>query len=139
MSASEFKSYVSITKLTFSYKPVLVLVLVDNLNPKGEISRTNLITAFRDFYVNRRKDSKPVERKNAMPPSPLLNPDEVSDAQIWQILARYPLPLMDEFITVDNDIVRIKTSIWAQMSAADLVELREIAQKRIEAYYEGVE
>jgi hypothetical protein len=30
-------------------------------------------------------------------------------------------------------------TIWAQMSAADLVELREIAQQRIEAYYEGVE
>ena len=52
---------------------------------------------------------------------------------------RYPLPLMDEFITVDDDSVRIKSLIWAQMSAADLVELREIAQKRIEAYYEGVE
>ena len=139
MTISEFKDYLSSTTMTFSYKAMMVLALLNGVDQNGKASQSTLIAGFHAFYLDRQSRNLPTEKERDRNPSPLLNPDEVSDAQIWQILARYPLPLMDEFITVDDDSVRIKSSIWAQMSAADLVELREIAQQRIEAYYEGVE
>lgn len=139
MTVSDFKDYLSSTQMTFSYKAVMVLALLDAVDQHGKTSQSALIARFHAFYLDRQRRNLHTEKERDRNPSPLLNPDEVSDAQIWQILARYPLPLMDEFITVDDDSVRIKSSIWARMSAADLVELREIAQRRIEAYYEGVE
>lgn len=139
MSIVAFKDYIASTSMTFSYKAVMVLALLDAVDQHGKASQSALIAGFHAFYLDRQRRNLPTEKERDRNPSPLLNPDEVSDAQLWQILARYPLPLMDEFITVDDDSVRIKSSIWAQMSAADLVELREIAQQRIEAYYEGVE
>ena len=139
MSVSDFKDYIASTQMTFSYKAVMVLALLDVVDQHGKASHSALIARFHAFYLERQRLGLPTEKKRDRNPSPLLKPDEVSDAQIWQILARYPLPLMDDFITVDDDSVRIKSSIWAQMSAADLVELREITQQRIEAYYEGIE
>jgi hypothetical protein len=139
MTISEFKDYLASTPVTFSYKAVMVLALLDAVDQHGKASESALIARFHAFYLDRQRRNLPTEKERDRNPSPLLNPDEVSDAQIWQILARYPLPLMDEFITMDDDSVWIKPTIWAQMSAADLVDLREIAQQRIESYYEGVE
>jgi len=139
MTISKFKDYLTSMQMTFSYKAVMMLSLLDSVDQHGKTSPSALISRFHAFYLDRQRRNLPTEKERDRNPSPLLNPDQVSDAQIWQILARYPLPLMDEFITVDDDSVRIKSAIWTQMSAADLVELREIAQQRIEAYYETVE
>jgi len=139
MTVSDLKDYLASTQMTFSYKALMVLALLDAVDQHGKASQSTLIAGFHAFYLDRQRRNLPTEKERDRNPSPLLNPYEISDTQIWQILVRYPLSLMDEFIAVDDDSVRIKPSIWVQMSAADLVELREIAQKRIEAYYEGVE
>lgn len=139
MSVSDLKDYLASTSMTFSYKAVMVLALLDAVDQHGKASQSALIARFHAFYLERQRRGLPTEKTRDRNPSPLLKPNEASNAQIWQILVRYPLPLMDEFITVDDDSVRIKPAIWAQMSAADLVELREIAQRRIVAYYEDVE
>lgn len=139
MAVSDFKDYLASTQMTFSYKAVMVLALLDTIDQRGKASRALLIRGFHAFYLDRQHRGLPTEKERERNPSPLLNPDEVSDAQIWQILARYPLELMDEFISVDDDYVRIKPALWSQMTAANLVELKEIAQRRIEAYYDDVE
>lgn len=139
MTVEVFKDYLSTTKLTFSYKAVLVLALVDVVDHVGKASTSQLIGAFHRFYLERQRQGLPAEKERERHPSPLIKPDEVTDDQIWQILARYPLQLMEEYISVDGDIVRFKHNLWSQLSASDLVALKEIAQQRLEAYYEGVE
>ena len=139
MSIVAFKDYLASTSMTFSYKAVMVSALLDVVDQHGKTSQSALIARFHAFYLERQRRGFPSEKERERNPSPLLNPDEVSDAQIWQILARYPLELIDEFIAVDDDYVRIKPAIWSQMTAADLVELKEIAQRRIEAYYQDIE
>ncbi len=139
MTIHAFKDYLSTTQMTFSYKAVMVLALLDAIDQHGKASHALLIRSFHAFYLNRQSYGLPAEKARDRYPSPLINPDEVADAQIWQILARYPLELMDEFISVDDDYVWIKPALWSQMTAADLVELKEIALRRIEAYYEEVE
>jgi hypothetical protein len=139
MAGEAFKDYLSTTQMTFSYKAVMVLALLDAIDQHGKASHAMLIRGFHAFYLDRQHRGLPTEKVRERYPSPLINPDEVSDAQIWQILARYPLELMDEFIAGDDNYVRIKPTLWSQMTAADLVELKEIAQRRIEAYYEDVE
>lgn len=139
MTVQAFKEYLTITQMTFSYKAVLVLALLDAIDPHGKASHAMLIRSFHSFYLDRQHRGLPTEKARERNPTPLLNPYETTDAQIWQILARYPLELMDEFITVDDAYVWIKTALWAQMTAADLIELKEIALRRIEAYYQDVE
>lgn len=138
MTIHAFKDYLSTTQMTFSYKAVMVLALLDAIDQHGKADHAMLIRGFHAFYLERQRKGLPAEKERERNPSPLLNPDEASDAQIWQILARYPLELMDEFISVDDYYVRIKSALWSQMTASDLVELKEIAQRRIEAYYEDI-
>ena len=114
-----------------------MLALLNAVDAHGRVSRADLIAHFHDFYLERQRLGLPPEKARQPRPSPLLNPHEVSDAQIWQVLARYPLALMDDFIGSDDEAVFIKPSLWSQMRAADLAELREVAQQRVAAYYEG--
>ena len=139
MAVQAFKDYLSTTQMTFSYKAVMVLALLDAIDQDGKASHALLMSSFHAFYLDRQRRGLPAEKERDRNPSPLINPDEVSEAQIWQILARYPLELMDEFISVDDDYVRIKSALWSQMTAADLVEMKQIALRRVEAYYEGIE
>jgi hypothetical protein len=139
MTIHAFKDYLASTQMTFSYKAVMVLVLLDAIDQHGKASHALLIRSFHAFYLERQYRGLPTEKERERNPTPLLNPHEVSDTQIWQILVRYPLELMDEFIALDDDYVRIKPALWSQMTAADLIELKEIALRRIEAYYEDVE
>jgi len=136
MLIESFKDYLRTTHMTFSYKAVMVLALVETADRQGKAPHSAIMSRFHAFYLDRQRHGLPGEKTRDRHPSPLTQPDEVSDAQIWQILSRYPLPLMDDFITVDSDFVRIKPALWVQMSAADLVEIREIALLRLEAYYE---
>lgn len=133
-----FKDYLTSTHMTFSYKAVTVLVLLDGVDTHGRISRENLIRRFHAFYLQRQQQGLTSEKERERHPSPLLKPAEVNEAQVWQILARYPLPLMEDFILLTDDVVQIKPSLWEQMRASDMVELKEIALQRIEAYYEEV-
>lgn len=139
MTVSAFKEHLSSTSMTFAYKAVMVLALLDAIDQHGKASQSALIARFHTFYLERQQRGLPTEKKRDRNPSPLLNPVDVTDTQIWQILARYPLPLMDEFIIVDDDTIQIKPAIWKEMSAADFVELREIAQRRIETYYQDLD
>ncbi len=132
------KEYLTTTHMTFSYKAVMVLALLNAIDHHGKSSRATLIRNVHAFYLDRQRRGLPAE-KDRERPSPLIRPDEVTDEQIWQILTRYPLDLMDAFIAVEDDDVRIKSALWSQMSAADLIELKEIALRRIEIYYEDAE
>lgn len=138
MSIHEFKNYIATTKLTFSYKVVVLLVLIENVNHDGQVARERFIKAFRNFYIQRKQQNKIVERLSALPRSPLLNPEEVSDSQIWQILTRYPLQLLQDYVEINDGFIVVKSDIWADMSASDLVELREIAMQRIDDYYKHI-
>lgn len=139
MTIEAFKEYLSTTKLTFSYKAVLVLALLDVIGRDGKASTSQLIGAFHQFYLERQRKNLAAEKERERHPSPLIKPDEVTDEQIWQILARYPLELMEDYISVDGDIVRFKHNLWSQLSASDLVALKEIAQQRLKVYYEDIE
>jgi hypothetical protein len=139
MNVYALKDYVSNTSMTFSYKAVMLLALLDAIDQDGKASHSALIRGFHNFYLQRQRQGLPTERARERNPTPLLNPAQVSDTQIWQILSRYPLELMGEFITVDNDYVRINPALWSQMTAADFIELRELLLQRIERYYEEIE
>jgi hypothetical protein len=139
MSVEAFKNYLSTTPMTFSYKAVTVLALLNVVDHQGKAGHSVLVANFHAFYLDRRQRNLIPEKMRERNPSPLFKPDEVSDAQIWQILTRYPLELMSEFIDVDDNYVRIKPSLWRQMGAGDLVELKEIARQRIANYYEESE
>lgn len=112
------------------------MALIDSIDNKGVANRDAVIANFCGFYVERIKLGLEAEKPRERNPSPLLKPDETSDEQIWNIIARYPLPLMEDYVSHENDTIRIRPTIWSQMSASDLVEIREIAQQRLEVYYD---
>lgn len=133
----DFKQYLETTKLTFSYKLVLVHVLLSSVDEHGHMRQGDLISAFRAFYIERERAGLPTERERERHPSPMQTPHEASDETVWQILARHPLPLMERFVFADAGagVVGFKPRLWDAMHARDVAVLRAIVQKRLADYY----
>jgi hypothetical protein len=91
MAVEAFKDYLSTTKLTFSYKAVLILALLDIVDRDGKTTTSQLIGAFHQFYLERQRQGLPAEKERERHPSPLIKPDELSDAQIWRIMLQIQL------------------------------------------------
>lgn len=136
-NVATFKEYLETTKLTFSYKMVLALVLLENVDAQGRVHRDTVIGAFRQFYVERQQRGLITEKERERHPSPMQTPQQASDGQVWQVLARYPLPLMEDFIVFEeaSGIIQLKPQLWDTMRAADLITLKAIARQRLDAYY----
>lgn len=139
MPVEAFKTYLSTTKLTFSYKAVLILALLEVVDHHGKANKEQLVSAFHHFYLARQQQGLIPEKIRSRHPSPLRKPDEVNDAQVWQILVRNPLDLLDAYITFDDDTIQFKHAIWSQLRAQDFIELHKIAQQRLDDYYANIE
>lgn len=135
MPVEAFKKDLAKTKLTFSYKAVLILALLEVVDHYGKTNKAQLIAAFHRFYLARQQQGLVPEKTRSRYPSPLRKPDELNDTQVWQILVRYPLNILDAYITFDDDTIQFKHAIWSELRARDFIELKEIAQKRLDDYY----
>jgi hypothetical protein len=103
------------------------------LSYRGQFTRLNL---------QKNRQHWPAETNHCAPYKPILLLaviDLIAEGHIRDNLIEITPELMDEFISVDDDYVLIKSALWSQMTAADLVELKEIARQRLEAYYEDIE
>jgi hypothetical protein len=132
------RAYITDTKLTFSYKMVVILVLLQNADKDGKTSKSTLIREFRQFYKYRQEHGLVVEKEREINPTPLLHPDDVTDSAIWDILRRYPLELMSGYLSIGVDAVQFKPIVWKQLSDTDVLELKNLCLDRLETYYADI-
>lgn len=131
----DFIAYIAETKLTFSYKMVILQILIDEEFTEGCISKERLISEFREFYLQRKKKGLIVERDRDKNPSPLLNPDTITDNEIWSIMERYPLDLMKEFLEISDHRVCIKSGIQQSLTKEIQYHIISLIQNRLNEYY----
>lgn len=52
--------------MSYSYKPVLALAVLEYADPSGRMKLADLVSFFRTFYAKRRVAGLPVEKKNSL-------------------------------------------------------------------------
>jgi hypothetical protein len=129
----QFLDYVRRGNLTKSYKPVLLLALLDLADRNGEVPLDDLSRAFLDFYQQRQRDGLPIEFGVPLLADPVRTPLN----EIRRLIVRYPLDrfMIQRFVELDADLARITPQLWRELRISDLIELRAAANEQLRAYY----
>lgn len=124
--------------MSASYKPVLLLCLLDTLNEKGTVSIATLVNTFRSFYERRKANGLVVEKSNIR----MTRVNELADADIQQIILQMPFRKFAQrgYLKYGRDLsqIRFEPKLWKRLSTDDREKLREIAQTHIERYFKRV-
>ena len=122
-------------RLNKSYKPVMLLAILDLIRSDGTVEEDALVDRFLSFYLRRSEAGLPVE----VPSSPLSQADGVGRADVRKILIRYPL---DRFViqgyiehNPESKTIRLRPELWESLSFRDVVALRHALEGQIDHYF----
>ncbi len=131
-----FLQFIGEMDMTMSYKPVMLLALLDAVADDGRAKLSDVVQGFRRFYALRRAAGLIVERPGARRQSV----DELDDAATQRLMLGKPFETFERrrFLRYDRDLayVRFDAQLWRQLGPGDLQQIRTLCQRSIQTYYE---
>lgn len=128
----QFIDYCKSMKMSYSYKAVLLLLLIDT--PELSVSISDAVAFFRDFYYQRKINGQKVEKKNC-----LFQRDDITEGEIADNILRNPVNalLKSSYFEYDDNkqIFSVKRSIAAQITDENREEIRRACNRKLKAYY----
>lgn len=120
-----------------SYKMVLVLTLLDEMDHTGKASIKNIVTRFRAFYRQRVEQGlapeKPKLEMNAW--------EQMSSSQIRSLILSAPFKYLNSVLEKQDapeERIGFRPEVWAQMTSQNIEELRAYAEQSLKEYYDDV-
>ncbi|HWB10761.1 MAG TPA: DEAD/DEAH box helicase family protein [Pirellulales bacterium] len=131
-----FLDYVADMDITTSYKPVMLLAMLDSISEDGRARISDVASKFGDFYRQRKGAGLVVERAN----SRMANIEAVDGAQAQRVMLEMPFEKFERrrylMYARDFAFIRFEPRLWRQLAPDDLVRLRGVCQESIARYYE---
>jgi hypothetical protein len=125
--------------MSASYKPVMLLAILDCMDSHGRASLVNVVEKFRQFYHQRREAGLIVEKATAR----MAGVDDLDDGEVQRVLLDMPFEKFERrrYLRYDRDLafVRFEPSLWRQFKPDDLAKLRAICEESIKKYYERLD
>ncbi len=125
-------------RLNMSYKPVMLLSLLDNVSGEGEVPESVLVDAFWSFYRRREARGLPPEIASSL----LSRPEAATMAQVRALLVGMPL---ERFIIQgylqhfpEPGRVRVRPEVWEGLRYRDVLALRLALEEQIQGYFAGI-
>jgi hypothetical protein len=122
--------------MSASYKPVMMLAMLDSVDSHGRAGVAEVVGRFRRFYEERKRAGLAVEKPNAR----MAKVDELADAEVQRVMLEMPFEKFERrrYLKYDRDLafVRFEANLWRQLKTDDLAKLRAICEARIREYYE---
>jgi hypothetical protein len=122
--------------MSASYKPVLLLAMLDSVDSHGRAGLAEVVRKFRGFYEERMREGLVVEKANAR----MAKVDGLDDADVQRVMLEMPFEKFERrrYLRYDRDLafVRFEPNLWRQLKADDLARLRAICEESIKRYYE---
>lgn len=133
---SDLLDYCKTMKMSYSYKPVLILALLHSGDENGCIPIEQAATYFRGYYSDRKTQGLPIEKKRC-----IYLRDDVTDNQIVANLIANPVKALVEsgyfFYDEASHIFSISPEIWMAVDNSSKSIITEICRQRLKDYYEG--
>ncbi len=136
----KFIEYVSKMEMSASYKPVLMLCLLDTIDDRGRAKISKLAERFRDFYLYRHSKGETVEKTSIT----LSRVADLELSEIQNVIFKMPFEKFErrrylEYDKRDLAYVRFARPLWKRLSQAELSDLRKRCLSSIEQYYQRID
>ena len=131
-----FIEYVKEMDVSSSYKPVMLLAILDSIDKNGHTNISDVITKFRAFYINRLEECLLVEKRNIR----MAHVDELNDQDIQHIVLFMPFEKFErrKYLRYDpKNLAKIQFNhlLWKQLKQEDLIQIRKFCEDAIIKYY----
>ena len=130
----DFLNYCETTRITYSYKPVLIMAFFKCANKKGVMKMSDGIECIKKYYENRRKQGQIVEKKKSI----YLNAN-VTDEEVRQNLIANPIKAITEsgffFFNQENQELIFSPELWPSIGRSEKIRIRKICSQRLAKYY----
>jgi hypothetical protein len=134
-----FMEFVGAMDMTLSYKPVMLLALLESMDGEGRAKLGQVVARFQQFYRDRRAKGLPIERPGARK-QPI---DELDEGSAQRLMLGKPFETFErrQFVRYDRDLayVRFDPRLWRQLESDDLERVRQSCLKAINVYYERID
>ncbi len=133
----EFLDYCNRMKMTYSYKPVLILAFLECSDSEGRLHMNDAIRFFKTYYARRREQGKAVEKKGS-----IYTKKNITDKEIRENIIKNPLNALAKsgYISFDEntDVMEIKADLWKDISSDNKTMLYQICIRTLEEYYKKI-
>lgn len=122
-------------KLTCSYKPLLLLALLECGNVNGELNLSEVLNYYFSYYKKREANSEIIEKPN----SPFVKyPYDRTNAK--KTIVKYPVKIFQDkgFLEYNKEenIVKIKPNLWSMISTEVKADIISECYKKLDKYYD---
>ena len=126
--------YCKSMKMSYSYKPILILAFLKFGDKNGCITIQEAATFFRKYYTDRKVHGLPVEKK----PCIYLR-DDVTDKQIITNLIANPVKALIEsgyfFYNEKSQLFSVSPSLWEEIDGSSKSMITKICHQKLRDYY----
>ena len=120
--------------MSYSYKPVLLLSLLDGADASGRMSLKDLTAAFRAYYKKRRDAGLPVEKPNS-----IYCHEDVADSEIQRNILSNPFRRFEDMQMMRHTktlgIIEVDPKVWKSLTEQEKEEIRKVCREKLEEYY----
>lgn len=131
-----FLQFIADMDMSASYKPVLLLAILDATDERGRAKLGDAVQNFRRFYEARRAAAQCVEA----PRMRMARVETLDDAEVQQAMLSMPFRKFEQrrYLKYDRDLayVRFDAALWRQLTPNDFAQVRVACEQGIAEYYE---
>jgi hypothetical protein len=133
-----FLEFIEAMDMSMSYKPVLLLALLEVIDDSSRAKISDVARSFQRFYHERRAAGLIVEREGARK----IPVDELDTTSAQRLMLGMPFEKFERqrFLQYDRDLayIRFAPDLWRQLGLKDLEKVREICRTSIDRYYSRI-
>jgi superfamily II DNA or RNA helicase len=134
-----FLDFVARMDMSSSYKPVLLLAILDKVDDHGRASTIDVVLAFHSFYLGRLQHGLLIERNTMrMQQADRLSQDEVRVVMLGTPFRKFEQRKYLAYDRQDVAYLRFQPALWRQLTADDRTTIRSRCERAITEYYERI-
>jgi len=134
-----FLDFVARMDMSSSYKPVLLLAILDKVDERGRAHLDDVVLAFHAFYLDRLQQGLTIERTGMR----MQQPEHLSQDEARLLMLSMPFRKFEQrkyFSWDKQDLayIRVQAALWRQLTTEDWAKIRSQCERAISDYYERI-
>ena len=120
--------------MSYSYKPVLLLGVLQHADFKGRVKLEDLVAFFKSYYAERKKKGLVVEKTNS-----IYAKEGTTDRQIERNILSNPFKRFEDmqmmYHTKTLGVIQVDESVWRKLTDEEKMEIKKICLEKLDGYY----
>ncbi len=132
-----FMDYIRQMDMSYSYKPVLMLAILEYIDDKGRIKLEDIVNFFINFYADRKSKGLTIEKKNSIYCKSTFTKKEVERNILLNPFKRFEDMNM-LFHTKTLGIVQLEKAIHKKLTNEEINFIKKVCENKLKEYYERI-